>query len=399
MTKEDLIEQLNAPVKNERLSALEKLYDMHKSGELTMPVTGINVNNHIHTTYSFSPYSPTKALYLAWQSGLATAGIMDHDSAAGINEFIEAAKIINFPVTVGVECRVSFKNTKFNGISINNPDQKSTAYMAIHAIPQSKADEVQEFFMPYREKRNDRNKKIIANLNSKLNPYGLSLDFETDILPFSQYKDGGSVTERTIMYALGAKLSDNESARQYLLGIFKSYLVESIYVNADEELIDIADFVTLCNKIGAIPTYAYIGDVGISVTGDKKTQTFEDAFLDELLIFLKETGICAVTYMPARNTDAQLKRIIELCKKYELFQICGEDINSPLQKFICEKVETPGFRHLIDSAWALIGHELRCADGIENGMFTGKTITEIPELDDRVKFFADFARKKYKHDK
>ena len=396
MRKEERLKQLNSNSKKERLTALRELYEMHKSGEIEMPKTGINVNNHIHTTYSFSPYSPTKAVYLSWLSGLATAGIMDHDSLAGAKEFIEAAEIINFPVTIGIECRCNLKNTQFEGKNLNSPDQKSMAYMAIHGIPHQMIDEVEGFFAPYREKRNRRNRNMINKLNEKLQPYELSLDFERDVLSLTQCHEGGSVTERHIMYALAAALTDKEMPRQFLLGVFKSHLVESIYIDADEELLELTDFIAICDKIGAIPTYPYLGDVGMSVTGDKKTQVFEDAFLEELLSYMKSIGVKAVTYMPARNSNAQLSRLKELCKTYDLFQICGEDINSPLQEFICEKIEAPEFMHLIDSAWALIGHEQASKDDISKGMFSPETISRMPELGKRVNYYANFGQSLYK---
>ena len=62
-----------------------------EAGLLPVPEDTVYVNNHIHTTYSFSPYSPTDAVYMAWKNGLKTAGIMDHDSVAGAREFLEAA--------------------------------------------------------------------------------------------------------------------------------------------------------------------------------------------------------------------------------------------------------------------------------------------------------------------
>ena len=63
---------------------LEQLKDIKEKtdrGELQSPPDTVYVNNHIHTTYSFSPYSPTAAVWCAMEAGLATAGIMDHDSA------------------------------------------------------------------------------------------------------------------------------------------------------------------------------------------------------------------------------------------------------------------------------------------------------------------------------
>ena len=120
---------------DERLAALAELKKKIDAGEIPTPERGIFVNNHIHTTYSFSPYSPTKALYMAWQNGLGTAGIMDHDSVSGAYEFIEAGEIIGMPVTVGAECRLNMENTALAGKRINNPDQISVAYSAIHGIP------------------------------------------------------------------------------------------------------------------------------------------------------------------------------------------------------------------------------------------------------------------------
>ena len=392
--KEMLFDKLNAKTKDERLDALGELMLLHEAGALETPVTCNNVNNHIHTTFSFSPYSPAKAVYLAWMSGLAIAGIMDHDSVAGANEFIEAGNIIGFPITVGFECRCSVAGTPFDGLRLNNPDQKSVAYLAMHGIPHQMLDEAERFLAPYREQRNIRNRKMVERLNGKIKPYGLSLDFDNDILPLSQYAFGGSVTERHILYALAASLTEKEFPRQFLLGQFKSQLVESIYVDADDELPHISDFISIAEKIGAIPAYAYLGDVGNSVTGDKKTQAFEDAFLDDLIAYLAKIGMRAVTYMPARNSEKQLSRIIALCESNKLFQISGEDINSPLQSFICEKIETPEFRHLIDSAWALIGHELAAGRDLSEGMFSSKVIKEMPDLNTRIEYFADLVRTK-----
>ena len=97
--------------------------------------------------------------------------------------------------------------------------------------------------------------------------------------------------------------------------------------------------------------------------------------------------------MPARNTLEQLTRLKSLCEKHGLFQISGEDINSPFQSFICEKIETPEFEHLIDSAWALIGHELLCTkNGISSGMFSDETIAKLPDLHERIKYYAEKGR-------
>jgi len=385
----DLIERLNAPTASERLAALTKLMELYETGSLERPIQGENVNNHIHTTYSFSPYSPTMAAYLAWQNGLATAGIMDHDSVGGIREFIEAGKIIGIAVTVGFELRTSFHGTAFEGKRINNTDQDSIAYLAMHGIPHDKIDLAETFLAPYREKRNIRNRLMVDKLNNYVLASGLSLDFDMDVASLSLHFEGGSITERHILFALAAKIlqkvkpgadvvaflknqfninvtgtnleklnnPETEWYQYHLLGLLKGYFMEAFYIDATDELPSYKDFIALGEQLGAISAYAYLGDVGNSVTGDKRTQLFEDSYIDELVAFLKNAGFKAITYMPTRNTAEQLKRLMALCEKYSLFQICGEDINSPFQPFICGALEKIEYRHLISAAWALIDHE------------------------------------------
>lgn len=406
MPIEKLIEQLNAETKEERLAALREIKALTDKGELPTPEKTAFVNNHIHTTYSFSPYSPTKALYLAWQNGLGTAGIMDHDSVAGAKEFIEAGEIIGMPVTVGAECRINMGGTALNGKRINNPDQISVAYAAIHGIPHQMIDRFDAFFEDYRRHRNLRNLKMCRRINEIMTPYGVAIDFKSDVLPLSNSWEGGSVTERHVLFALAKKLTarfttpaevlaflendmglalsakvrsqiaDDDKTPQFyeydILGALKSNLVEKFYIDATDECPDVTEYIALCRETGAISAYAYLGDVGDSVTGDKKAQKFEDDYLDLLISELKRLGFNAITYMPSRNTREQLERMIKLCNDNGFFQISGEDINSPRQSFICKAMADPMFAHLTDATYALIAHEEAASKDITKAMFWGK---------------------------
>ena len=167
--------------------------------------------------------------------------------------------------------------------------------------------------------------------------------------------------------SIGLNLSDKQKNQMLdtaypfyeydLLGILKSAFVSKIYIDATDECPRVRDLVALCGEIDAILCYAYLGDVGDSVTGDKKAQKFEDDYLDEVFDCLKDVGVKAVTYMPTRNTMAQLERLRGLCDRYGMFQISGEDINSPRQSFIIRAMENPMFQNLIDATWKLIEHE------------------------------------------
>lgn len=421
MNKEDLIIKLNAPKQEERLSALKELFEGNFVSDIEKSSF---VNNHIHTTYSFSPYSPTAALFSAYMAGLATAGIMDHDSVGGCEEFIKAGEIANMTITCGFECRVKMDFAPYNQLRINNPDQIGVAYVALHGIPHQNIKRCEEFLAPYREKRNIRNKKMTEKINVLLKDYGLTLDFEKDVVPLSQSSENGSITERHISYALSKKLceifgkgeklvnfltkkmninlsakvfamlkdSENKFYEYDLLGLIKSELISAFYIDADDECPDVKDFIALANEVGGIAAYAYLGDVGDSVTGDKKTQKFEDDFLDELFGTLKDLGFHAVTYMPSRNTSAQLKRIMSLCDQHSFFEISGEDINSPRQSFICEALAKDEFKHLSTSTYALIGHEIAATKNIDDAFFSKKTIEKYPNLKERINYYYNLAK-------
>ena len=377
-----ILEKLNAPTKQERLSNLAAILPE----TVFPPAVPQYINNHIHTTYSFSPYSPTAAVYAARAEGLCTAGIIDHDSISGAEEFLEAAKMIGMPVTIGMECRVSMDGTRLEGLRTNNPDQVGVSYMTIQSVPHDKIGRLTAFFRPYRQARHERNRKMVEKINALLPE--AALNYDADVLPLSQAHEEGGVTERHLMYALaqklvaavgkgqpmveklaslGISLSAKQEAQMLdlaypfyeydLLGILKSAFVPKIFIDATDECPKLPDVVKLCKEVDAWLCYAYLGDVGDSVTGDKKAQKFEDDYLDDVFACLKEEGVGAVTYMPTRNTPAQLERLRTLCDQYGMFQISGEDINSPRQSFVIRAMENPLFQNLIDATWTLIKHE------------------------------------------
>lgn len=402
----------------ERLAALRELAALISEGKITREGDGSWVNNHIHTSYSFSPYTPTSAVFYAWRAGLGTAGIMDHDSVGGIYEFLEAGRIMNMPVTCGFECRVSVKGTALEGRRINNPDQKSCAYLAMHGIPHQSVPEAARVLEGIREKRNARNRRMCERINALTADYGIELDFDRDVYPLSMAREGGSITERHILFALTKKITARYPSRadacdfiekmtsplgsvreklmsapdnfyEYdILGVLKGHMVEKFYIDADEELMHISEFTALARRLGAISAYAYLGDVGESPTGDKKAQKFEDDYLDELFATLSEQGFSAVTYMPSRNTPEQLREIMRRCDENGLFQISGEDINSPRQSFICRALADPNYSHLKVSTYALIGHENAASDELDASMFSDKTKADMPSLSERVAKYA-----------
>lgn len=385
------------------------------------------INNHVHSTYSFSPYAPAEIPAKAKEAGLGTVGIMDHDSVSGCAEFLEAAKVVGIAATAGCEIRVNMDGTLVEGRKTNNPDEPNVSYIAFHGIPRTQFKAVEKFLLPVHEARIARDRKEVKLLNAKLAQLGApQLDFEKDVMAISEAANGGSITERHILYALSLKLIaaygkgqklidfveqqmkipmpgklkavlldlDNPHYAYDLLGVFKSALVPDFFIlSGKEECINVRDAVKFANDIGAIPAYAYLGDVGESPTGDKKAEKFEDDYLDALVPELKKIGFKAITYMPPRNTKPQLLRLQKLCQANGLMEISGVDINSSRQEFNCPILLEPEFRHLVDAAWALIAHEKLAAADPKLGLFHPQNPLAAQPLEKRIVRYAEIGRK------
>jgi hypothetical protein len=409
------IDALGNPDTGKRMAAASAVGRLIAEGALKTVQTD-EVNNHVHTIYSFSPYSPSMMAYRAWTEGLRAVGCMDHDSVSGAEETLWACAAIGIGSTVGCEIRVNFTGTAVEGQKINNPDSKNIVYIAIHGIPRTRLSEVDGFLRPIRAARNKRNKAMVGELNAFLPGFGIEpLDFDRDVVAISRAAEGGSITERHILSALAKKIvlqtgkgpalldflrsrirpSLSERTRGYLmdernphyhydlLGVLKTSLLPRFFLQPDErECVPVSTAVDFANGIGSIPAYAYLGDVTESPTGDKREERFEDSFLDELVPELVRLGFKAVTYMPPRNSRAQLRRVKALCAAHGLMEISGVDINSSRQSFTCPQILDPEFRHLIDSTWALIAHEkLAAADGRyalfrDDNPFAGRPLSE-----------------------
>ncbi len=416
---------LNGADSAARLVSLEVKLAADKAAGFTSETTG-EVNNHIHSVYSFSPYTPAEAAYGAWKSGLDAAGIIDHESVSGCDEMLEAGKRIGLPITSGCELRVDTAGTALEGRKINNPDSLGLLYMVFHGIPHQNRYLVDDFLKPIRESRNKRMREQVSTLNGILNIADLpELNFDADVVSISKSTEGGSITERHILFALAKKMEDRYGRGEVLLSVLKSSLDLSVPPTIIERLSDpdnphflydllglfkgslvpqffrqpdkaecppIKEATALADRVGAIPCYPYLGDVGESPTGDKKAEAFEDSWLDELFEVLPELGFRAVTYMPPRNTKEQLARVMAKCADKNLMEISGVDINSSRQSSRCHEVNLPEFAHLNDRTWALIAHEHLASRG-GPGLFDPASPMADASLDIRLDVYARMGRR------
>jgi len=391
------------------------------------------INNHIHTIYSFSPYTPAMAALKAYESGLEAAGSVDHDSIAAAKEMRNACAILGTGGCAGFEVRVSFKKdadgnaSSFADKKINNPDSAGFAYMTVQGIPLPAIEAAAEFLAPVRKERLNRTRAMAVSANAFLREAGVSeIDFDLDIINKSKFAQGGEITERHLLaaaaqkiinkYGKGAPLTDalkqklgitvqpktsalladteNPHYLYDILGVLKTDFLPKIFIQPDEnECIPAVRVTSFAKSIAAISAYAYLGDVGESVTGDKKAEKFEDSFIEELFCELSRLGYKAVTYMPPRNTLSQLMNIRRLSGIHGFMEISGVDINSSRQSFNCPEVLKKEFCHLIDTTWAMIAHERLAGIDKKYGLFSDNGPLASLDLNKKLASYAAIGKK------
>jgi hypothetical protein len=318
--------------------------------------------------------------------------------------------------------RVNFDGAPYGGRKLNNPDSENIIYIALHGIPRQRLDDCAEFLKPVQAERNLRNRRQVERLNSLIAGTGLApLDFDRDVMGISKADEGGSITERHILAALAARIIQSKGsgaelvrftretlktdvpakiARQLedpanphlvydLLGLLKASFLPGFFIQPNhQECFSVFTAIDFARSINAIPAYAYLGDIAESATGDKKAEKFEDEFIDGLVPALKEIGFQAITYMPPRNTIAQLIRLQQLCQASGLMEISGVDINSSRQSFRCPEILMPEFRHLNQSTWALIAHEKLASVNEQYAFFNPANPFAGEPLADRLRRYA-----------
>ena len=391
------------------------------------------INNHIHTIYSFSPYSPSMAALLARDAGLGAAGSVDHDSVAAAEEMLTACAILGIGGCTGFEVRVSFrtgadgKASPFALRKMNNPDSEGLAYMTVQGIPRQSVKKAAEFLAPLRARRLERSKAMTVSANIMLHDAGLSeIDFERDVFARSKYLEEGGITDRHLLAAmaekfilkygkgpdlveglvskmgvtvsprLAAHLSDTGNPHYLydLLGVLKAEFLPGIFIQPDgKECLPAARVTAFADSIGAVPAYPYLGDVGESPTGDKKAEKFEDDYIDELFAEISRLGYRALAYMPPRNTLAQLRNLRRLTAEWGFMEISGVDINSSRQSFNCPEIQQTEFRHLIDSTWALIAHERLASVDLRYGLFSRENPFASMDLIGRLELYSGLGKR------
>ncbi len=351
-TTQQLQQQLDSFDLSKRKAALKELLQMANSGKIEFAKTGLDVNLHIHSFYSYNTcgYSPSKIAWLAKKTGLAVAGIVDFDVFDGLDEFFDAAKLVGLKACVGIESRVFIP--EFADNQINSPGEPGISYhMGVGLTSSDVSENMRNFKNTLRQIPEQRNRDMVGRVNEFLKP--VELDYEKDVLPLAP---SGNATERHICLAYARKaaavFSDNAELKNFWQGKLASDEFELPeggdlqalirartmkrggvgYVQPGEgsfpEMAKMNEFVL---AVGGIPTLTWLN--GLS-DGEQR--------IEKLIEIAMQTGVEAINIIPDRNFTAGVKdqkldnlnHIIKLAESLDMPIIVGTEMNSPGLKFV-----------------------------------------------------------------
>ncbi len=337
------------------------------------------VNLHYHTFYSYNPnrWTPSQIAWLACRRGLEVAGIVDFDVLDGVDEALEAGRILGLRTTAGMESRVFLP--EFSTREINSPGEPGIAYhMGIGFTSSTVAPELRPFLARLRGISERRNRELVARVNAYLSP--VELDYDRDVLPLTP---AGNATERHICLAFARK------ARATFAGDATLTAFWSEKLRCDAADLDLPEGVALQNRLRAVTMKA--GGVGyVRPDGDSFPPLGEmnrfvlaagaiplvtwldgtsagEAAVGELLDLHLAAGAAGVNIIPDRNYRAgvrdakyaNLVRIVEAALQRDLFLVAGTEMNSPGNKFV-DDFDTEELRpllpHFVRGARIVYGH-------------------------------------------
>ncbi len=355
-TVENYEAQLDSFDPSQRSWALKELAAKVQAGEISLPKAGKEHNMHFHTFFSYNAYgySPSKVAWLAKKEGLGLAAVCDFDVLDAVEEFYEAAEILNLKASAGIETRVFVP--EFADKEISSPGEPGIAYhMGIGMPKADPGNEGQAFLTKLKQTAQQRNQSLMDRVNPFLVP--ASIDYEKDLVALTP---AGSPTERHMCLAYARKAASLFPEEAEL----RSFWIEKL--GPDAESVDLPEGSGIEGLIrkktmkkggvgyvvpdsGSFPTMEEMNRFVIQAGGIPchtwlNGMSDGEQEIEKLLEIGMSTGVAAINIIPDRNftpgkglDDAKCKNlyhVVDLAKKLDLPIHVGTEMNSPGLKFV-----------------------------------------------------------------
>lgn len=250
------------------------------------------VDLHTHSLFSDGTDSPAQLVESAAKAGLDAIALTDHNTVAGLPEFLRCARHSGVEAVPGVEISAGYEGEEVHVVGL---------FLAPDKWPQVSA---------YLETINIRKLESNRALAARLNKAGYALDFE-QILENSQ----GTVNRAVIaakMMELGYVSSIKEA--------FKGLLSEQNGYYVPPERLDAFEVIGFLRSVGAVSVLAH------------PYLSLKEAQIRSFLPVAKEHGLAAMETRYSTYTPETTQAAIRLAKEFGIGESGGSDfhgINKP----------------------------------------------------------------------
>lgn len=238
---------------------------------------------HCHTTCSDGTLSPTQLVQAAVDAGVSALAITDHDTLAGWDEAIAAAKAHNLEIVPGVELSTVHNERSLHILGFYPNADQLTAPLSERLAG-----------------RKRRAEQMVAKLEALGYPISLPV-LEEGVAPSRPH------LARALVKA--GYFQSTEEVFNRLLGDDKPAYVHY-------EKFSITDGITLLRNCGAIPVWAH-------------PYLFRGGKVEDVLRELVEAGLMGIEVYHPSHTLSERKHLEALCHQYGLLMTGGSDYHGP----------------------------------------------------------------------
>lgn len=380
MQREILVERLSQERSGARLSTLKKIIKSDKKHN-TIPKKNNFTQINLQSYYSFSPYSPTMAVYMAYNSGLVACGLCDVDSLSGVKEFVSACKIAKMPYSVGFQtfAEIDGEVRKF----------------AVYGIPFKKFKEINEIIEKDKKIKIYESSELCETINKQFVKTGIFIDFFT-LKKSTKLADGGSILPRHVCFEFAKELVEKYGKGDGIVNLFSEYLFT--FTDYEKKLLSEIDnpfyLQDLTRVLARKIPYKKQSRISIDELNKRVincggfcahiVRKKDAGSFDKLLAQCKEHNLPAICVDTFENPS--LRESLIKCEAENILCLPSDFVDSPRKKFTTSASDIDS--KITENVFAVVGNQITVNESIETGIFSSKAIKNSPLIYERVRLYS-----------
>ncbi len=243
---------------------------------------------HVHSYYSDGTSSPLQLLELAQEAGLKAVALCDHNTVAGVPEFLEAARGREVEAIPGIEFTTVYKDKELHILALFVRD----AYF----------DQITDMMTDYLRRKDQSNETLVYALNRA----GYAIDYKA----IKDSTPNGQVNRAHIATALVEKgyVSSTKEAFSKLLNPKNGYY-------------------TPPERLSALDAIGYIKSIGATAVMAHPFLSLDEAMLREFLVEAKACGLDAMEVAYSKYDEQTTALSMQIAEEFGLLPSGGSDFH------------------------------------------------------------------------